>query len=375
MKINTLQENLKQGLNTVSHIAGKNVNLPILNNILFKTDNGKLQLITTDLEIGIVATVRGKIEKEGEFSVDSKVVSEYIALLPNKKLEIKKKDLKLEIKCDNYKTSIKGQPADEFPLIPQIEKDNYYRAEIESFRKALSQVIFAVSTSETRPELAGALFTIKEGILTMAATDSFRLAEKRIPIKTNGSKDCRIIIPAKTLQEMIRILSNIKKEGLDAEKKEINFYITENQVLFEVENLEIISRLIDGQYPDYKQIMPDKSETSVLIERQEFIRAIKATSIFSKTGVNDINLDFPSGNKKLVLTAASGQIGENTTELNAEIKGKDNGVAVNYRYLLDGVNNIGSDEIVMEIIDGSTPCLIKPSGDDSYLYVVMPIKQ
>jgi DNA polymerase III subunit beta len=375
MKISSLQENLKQGLYFVGHIAGKNVNLPILNNILIKTTEGKIQLITTDLEIGIIATVRGKVEKEGEFTVDSKVVTEYISLLPNKKIDIEQKDLSLEIKCDNYKTIIKGQSADDYPLIPQIEKSNFYKAEVEDFRQALSQVIFSVSTSETRPELTGVLFNLANGELTMAATDSFRLAEKTIKIKTNGSQDLKAIVPAKTLQEVIRILSGFKKETVDSEKKEITFYITENQIMFCLENIELVSRLIEGQYPDYKQIIPVSAETKIILNKSELSRAVKAGSIFSKTGINDINLDFPEKKKKMVVTAASGQVGENVVELDADINGKDNGVVVNYRFLLDGLNNINSENIKIEIINNSTPCILRPEKDDSYLYVIMPIKQ
>ncbi len=375
MKISSLQENLKQGLYFVGHIAGKNVNLPILNNILIKTDEGKIQLITTDLEIGIIATVRGKVEKEGDFTIDAKVVTEYISLLPNKKVDIELKDLSLEIKCDNYKTVIRGQSADDYPLIPQVEKTNYYKAEIEEFRQALSQVIFSVSTSDTRPELSGVLFNLTKGELTMAATDSFRLAEKTVKIKTNDSPELKVIVPAKTLQEVIRILSGFKKEAIDSEKTEITFYITENQIMFCLENIELVSRLIEGQYPDYKQIIPNASETKIILDKSELTRAVKAGSIFSKTGINDINLDFPEKQNKMVVTAASGQVGENVVELDADISGKDNGVVVNHRYLLDGLNNINSEKIKIEIINNATPCILRPEKDESYLYVIMPIKQ
>lgn len=375
MKITSLQENLKQGLNFVSHVAGKNINLPILNNVLIKTQEGKILIISTDLEIGIVATVRGKVEEEGEFTVDAKVFSEYVSLLPNKKIDIELKELSLEVKSENYKTIIKGQSAEEYPLIPQIDRDCFYKVDIDEFKKALSQVIFAVSTSETRMELSGVLFTFANDKLVLAATDSFRLAEKTINIKTNGVTDNKIIVPAKTLQEIIRILSALKKEEIDADKKEITFYVTENQILFCFENIELISRLIEGQYPDYRQIIPLNSETQALISKPELIRAVKAGSIFSKNGINDINLDFLEEKNVVVVSATSGQVGENITELNSNIKGKDNGVVMNYRFLLDGVNNINSENVLIEIINSSTPCLLKPEKDDSYLYVIMPIKQ
>ena len=375
MKITSLQENLKSGLFFVSHIAGKNVNLPILNNIMIEAKNKNIKLITTDLEIGIVVTVRGKVETDGVYTVDSKILTEYISLLPNKKIDIQKKETKLIIKCDNYKTTIKGQGADEFPLIPKVEKKEYYKLKPDELKKALSQVIFAVSSSETRIELSGVLFDFNKDTLTIAATDSYRLAEKSLKIETNGSKDKKIIIPAKTLQEVIRILSAIKSEEVSEKEEKIEIYVSENQILFSIGNIELVSRLIEGQYPDYKQIIPTNQETSIKINKSEFTRSIKAASIFSKTGINDINMDFPVGKNKAIISSASTQIGENTSELDARITGKDNGIVVNFRYLLDGINNIDSEDVKIEIINNSTPCILRPENDDSYLYVIMPIKQ
>ena len=375
MKISSLQENLKNGLYFVSHIAGKNINLPILNNVLIKTQGGKIQLITTDLELGVITTIRGKVEKDGEFTVDSKIFSEYIGLLPNKKVDIELKELSLSVQCENYKTSIKGMSAEDYPLIPSVEKENYYKVEADVFRQALQQVIFAVSNSETRLELTGVFFDIKKDQLVLAATDSFRLAERTLRIKSNGSREAKIIVPAKTLQEIIRILSAMKGAELDSEKKEITFYVTENQILFEINGIEVISRLIEGQYPDYRQIIPESAETTCLIEKGELLRAVKASAIFSKSGINDINLDLPAGKNKLIVSSTSSQLGENMSELEAQVKGKDNGVVINYRYLLDGVNNIQSDNLKIEIINSSTPCTLRPEKESGYFYIIMPIKQ
>ena len=171
----------------------------------------------------------------------------------------------------------------------------------------------------------------------------------------------------------------IKDEELSADGGEIIFYVTDNQILFVVGNTEIVSRLIEGQYPDYKQIIPVNNETMAIIERAEFIRAVKATALFSKTGINDINLDFPLGKKKIIITSTSSQTGENTTDLDADVNGKDNGIVVNYRYLLDGINNIDTDNIKFEIINSNTPCILRPYNEEknpnNYLYIIMPIKQ
>lgn len=379
MKISSLQENLKKGLYIVSHVAGKNINLPILNNILIEARDGNIKLITTNLELGVMSSVRGKVEKEGSFTIDSKTILDYITLHPNKKINLEKKESSLFIDSENYKTKILGLPAEEFPLIPVVEKNVFYSANINKFKKALTQVIFAVSTSETRMELSGVLLDFNSEKLTIAATDSYRLAERKINIKTNTQikeeKNKKIIVPARTIQELIRILS-VKQEDNDFEDGgEIKIYLSENQILFIIGATEVVSRLIEGQYPDYQQIIPINIKTEIIINKNELIRAVKASSIFSKTGINDINLDFPLDKNKAIISSVSGQTGENITELEAIIKGDDNGVVINYRYLLDGLNNIESENVKIEILDSNTPCLLKPEKDDSCLYVIMPIKQ
>ncbi|MCK5320626.1 DNA polymerase III subunit beta, partial [Candidatus Parcubacteria bacterium] len=181
MKISSLQENLKNGLFIVGHIAGKNANLPILNNVMIKSsEKGDIKLITTDLEIGIVTRVRGRIEKEGEFTIEAKILSDYISLLPNQKIDLEIDKNNALIKCENYKTIIKGESAEEYPLVPEVEKEIYFKTNIDNFKKALSQVVFAVASSETRMELSGVFFNFNKKELIMAATDSYRLAEKTV---------------------------------------------------------------------------------------------------------------------------------------------------------------------------------------------------
>lgn len=374
MKISALQENLKNGLFITGNIAGKNVNLPILNNVMIDAKKENIRLISTNLEIGITSRIRGKTEQEGVFTVGSKIIHDYVSLLPNKKIDIEKKDLDLIIKSDNYKTVIRGQEADEFPLIPKTDKKTFFKANLLEFKKALSQVIFAVSNNEMRVELSGVLFVYKEKELILASTDSYRLAEKKIKITSNTEEEGQVIVPVKTLQELNRILS-AADIGTEEKEHEIIFYISDSQITFEIGETEIFSRLIEGQYPDYKQIIPTSKETSVVINRGELVRAIKASSIFSKTGINDVNLDFPIGKNKTIISSASGQTGENITELDSNVSGKDNGIVVNYRYLLDGLNSINEENVEIEVSDGNTPCVLRGEKNKDYLYIIMPIKQ
>jgi DNA polymerase-3 subunit beta len=378
MKFSTLKENLKDGLNLVGHIAGKNQNLPILNNVMMDIKEGEIKLISTNLEIGMVHTIRGKVEKEGEFTVGAKMISDYINLLPNKQINITKKEDSIQVECENYKTKIKGQSAEDFPLIPTIDKEKGFIVDVQVFKKALSKVVFAVSSGESRLELSGVVFVFNKNSLTMAATDSYRLAEKEVEIKTEATsmEGQKIIVPAKTLQELIRVLSGAKDEGIkESGQEKISFFISDNQIMFTFKNTELVSKLIEGQYPDYKQIIPGESKTSAIVNRDEFIRAVKTSSLFSKTGVNDINLDFPKGGGKMVVSSTSGDTGENVVDVEGDVSGEDNGIIINYNYLLDGLSHINEENVKIEVIDNNTPCIIKPLEEKKYLYIIMPIKQ
>jgi len=369
MKFISLQDNLKKGLNIVGNVSVKNINLPILNNILIKTyKNNEVELISTNLEIGISHKFRSKVEKEGEFTVESKIIHDYINLLPGDKVSIENKDDELLVKCDNYKTKIKGESAKEFPLIPTIKKDEFCLIDLMSFKNTLNKIAFSASVGDNRPELSGVLFDFKNNNLTLAATDSYRLAEKTISVKENSLNNKKVIIPIKTIQELLRILSNLNNN-----EKEIKICLSENQILFEFDSINIISRLINGNYPDYKQIIPDKYVTEVELNNSDLIRAIKASSLFTKTGINDIILVIKE--KEIIISSSSGQSGETSINLPAIINGEKNDITVNYRYLLDGLNNLSSEKVILKLIDSQTPCLLKNKDDENYLYIIMPIRQ
>lgn len=375
MKFISLQENLKKGLNIVGHATIKNVNLPILNNILIKTINGNIELTGTNLEIGIKHILRGKIEKEGEFTVDSKLITDYVNLLNNgEKVEIEEKNKELRIKASNYKTNIKGEDSKDFPLIPTISEDNSYIIKLNDFKKSLSQVVFAVSNSENRVELTGVLFTFNDKMLSLAATDSYRLAEKKIKLKKGGFEDDNVVIvPSKTILELLRILNNFNfNDELDIEN-DIKINVSDNQILFTFDTVSLISRLINGRYPNYKQIIPSKSITEIKVVKSEFVRAVKAVALFSKSGINDITMVFLKN--KISLSSFSSASGESQADVLADIDGEENEVTINYRYLLDGLNNIDSENVIIKVLNNNTPCLIKQENSDDYLYIVMPIKQ
>ncbi len=375
MKITCLQENLNRGLQMTGHLVNKNINLPILNNVLIEAKEGGLKLSSTNLEIGINCFVRCKVEKEGSFTVEGKLLSEYVNLLPNDQIEMERKENDFfQVKCKKHETKIKGIEATDFPVIPQIEKKNAYKIKSSEFKKAISQVVFSVAPSETRPEISGVLLSFnkeEKDKIVMVGTDSYRLAEKKMDC-SNNQEEKEVIVPLKTFQELLRILNNLKDQG-DGEE-ELEIHLSENQILFVIEGIELISRLIEGQYPDYKQIIPQEVKTTAIATTGELVKMIKTVSLFSKTGIFDINVGFEPG-KGLVLKATNTQVGESVSELDVALTGEKNETILNYRYLLEGLNNIETNEVELSLVDSNIPCLVKPKGNEDYLYIVMPIKQ
>lgn len=382
MKLSCTQENLNRGLLISSHIASKNINLPILNNVLFRAEGGVISLLATNLEIGIKCGVRGKVEKDGAITLPAKLFADYAGSLPNEKIDLELKDQTLEIKCKNFETKIRGAATAEFPLIPEVAKDLAYGVDVGKFREAVTQVVFATSTSEIRPEISGILlrFDGTKKRVTVAATDSYRLAEKSIELGASENENSReVIVPARTMQEVLRILSVFRDTEDPETPNVLKIYLAENQILFSLNSVDLISRVIDGQYPDYKQIIPSSWKTKAIFNRNDLIRVIKTASLFAKPGIFDVAFGFKPGKEKsgeLTLSSANSQFGENTVKLEAEIEGETNEITLNYRYLLDGLGAMETEEVALEITSGENPCLLRPKAEAAdYLYIVMPIKK
>lgn len=372
MKLISLQKNLKNALYNTSHIAQKNSTLPILNNILLSANDGVIKIISTNLEIGITSIVRGKIEESGAYTVDARVFSEYINLLPNEKVEIKIDKNDLLINCADNKTKIKGLSAEEFPFIPDIKNDNPYHISILDLKEGIGQVIFSAALDENRVELSGILCNFNNDTITLVATDSYRLAEKNITQKNKVNEEKNCIIPVRTFQEVLRIINTEMAEN--SELQEVLLYISENQCSFTIGNTEVVSRLINGRYPDYKQIIPSRHNTRVVVNKEELSRAVKAATLFSKSGVNDILFKTDGSKKNLSISANSSQTGEHLSVISATSTGTDTTITLNSRYILDVLNILTKENIIIELVDQNTPCVIKNSEENNYTYIIMPIR-
>lgn len=356
-------------------VAGKNINLPILGNVLIKATEQKVEFMATNLELAITSNLRAKVEVPGVFTVPARTLNDFVNLLSEEKVELTLKDNELEVVCGRSSTKIKGAPADEFPVVPVVGEGKGYLIEVEALKSGLGQVFQAASKNEIRPELAGVLFNFNDqpGVLTLAATDSYRLAEKKVKV-LQGEDKARIIIPARTAQEMNHILIISLSKGAESEKN-IRLLVTENQIVLRCNDVELVSRLVDGQYPDYTQIIPTSFKTEADFSTNQITKEIKAASLFTTTGVNAVSFEFDPTAGVIHLSSVSTQTGEYKSEVSADVKGEKNNTLLNHRYILDGLSNINTENAVLKVINADSPCVLAPKGDQSFVYIVMPIRQ
>lgn len=376
MKFVCTQENLSQGLTIVSHVTGKSINLPILGNVLLQTEGGNLKLSATNLELAVSTLIRGKVEGEGEYTVPAKLFQDYISLLPQGKVELECIEEGLRITASGQETIIRGMSGQEFPLIPKLAKSNGVSFKASDVKRMISQVAFSVSLSESRPELCGiACFfggSVGNGMAAFVATDGYRLAERVVPI-VKGSADMVMIVPSRAMLELSRILTSYKDElGIP---EEVEWAMTENQLVATYGNTEIVSRLIEGSFPDYRQIIPESFRVTSVADRAEVQKAVKSASLFARQGLFDIHLGFRGAEGALNVHSADQGTGKTATNVSAEIEGSDTDLVVNYRYLSDGLSVIGTPKVRFKLNDGNSAMLVVPEGgDEVYRYLVMPIR-
>ena len=365
MKITCTKDNLKKALFAVSRVVGSGNPLQVLNNVLIKTDEGRIKFSSTNLEIGVNTWVGGKIEQEGAVTVPARIINEYINNLPTDKVIIQTEDNHtLKIESENYHTSIKGLSSDDFPLIPQVTEEPTAKIDSQELKNALSETAWAAATNETQPEISGVFMAFEGDSVRIATTDRYRLAERTASLLEPSKSNKEVIIPSRTISELYKIL------GLG--KGIVEIYFSESQVLFKFDDTELISRLIDGQYPDYRQIIPKEFKTTAEVSREQLLHALKATALFAPDS-NNITIE-AKPEVGLTVTASSMSAGENTTNVPAKISGIENSAVFNFRYLLDCLNNLSEEGIVLKLINDSSPAAIQPIKRDNYLYIVMPIK-
>lgn len=368
MRLSLTQENLSRALSSVGRAVSARASLPVLSNVLLATDGNRLRLSATNLEIGINYWVGSKVEQQGSLTVPARLFAEFVSSLPHGTIELSGNDTVLTVKTINYESKLNGIMADEFPEIPTVTTDPVVTLPALELKEALAQVVVAASADEARPVLAGVYLYVEDGGLYLVATDSYRLAEKRIELGDGAPEALSVIVPARTMQELARLL------GDAAETVEV--YLDENQVMFRLGDIELVSRLIEGQFPQYRGIIPEQAESSFEIDVAEFTRITKVASLFARESAGSVKLDIRAEGQVSVMSSDS-EVGGNTSMADCEVAGGDAQVSLNARYLTDALSVMKSSRVAFATSGKDKACVLSPAGDgatDDYMHIVMPLR-
>ncbi|MBI4037106.1 DNA polymerase III subunit beta [Candidatus Daviesbacteria bacterium] len=363
MKVNILQQDLFPALSAVARSCGVRSQLPVLGNVLLQTDQGRLKLSATNLEIGVVKFIKAEIEEEGEITVPAKTLVEVVANLGGEKLEITSSSDQLEITTPTFSSKVSGIAASEFPIIPLAGKEATH-LDPQILIKALPEVTFSSAVDEGRPVLTGILTEIKDGHLELVATDGYRLAHKIVPTKAGVA--FKALVPRRTLEEIARLMSEEEVDGL-----EITTSNDQNQIIFSFGNTRLSSRLIDGQFPAWEKIIPTDYQARLVVERLELLKAVKLASIFAKGEANIVKLQ--NSPQKLILTSEAKELGNQKKEIKAEGEGQEIQIAFNTKFLIDALSATSSSQVILELSGPLSAAILKPMGEDGLRYVIMPV--
>jgi DNA polymerase III subunit beta len=368
MKFSVTQENLIKGLQIVNRIATTRATLPVLGNILLITEGGRLKLVTTDLELAIDTFIGAKVEVEGAITIPARTFTDFVTNNTDTTIDFSLNDTVVTAKSAHYTADIKGIDAIEFPTIPPIEQKSPIIVNAVLFKEAINQTVFATTHDETRPILNGVAFFITPKELKLVATDSYRLAEKRIPIDTTGEEQRLVIVPSRTLLELSRLISE--------DTAEISIYIDKHQIMIVSGESHLVSRLIEGAFPAYETIIPKTLSTTATVNRQEFITSLKMASLFSRDSA--YNVTFSIEEKTITLKALSAMIGASTSVVNASITGEALTIAFNARFILDVLQVLSSEAVYFKLQPSADnhwfPGIIQSTQDEKYQYVIMPLR-
>ena len=370
MRLSCLQENLSKCLGVVGRAVATRTTLPVTSNVLLATEESRLRLSATNLEIAISCWLGSMVEEEGAITVPAKLLSEFVNSLPSQKIDLALADHTLELKCARFEARISGIDAEDFPPIPKISGGMTYQIQPDALRLAINQVVFATASEDTRPVLTGVCAEFEEDMLTMAAADGFRLAVHKAPLMSPTKEKAEIIIPGRALSELNRMLTDQK------DPVEIAVSQNKSQVLFRMKDVELVSQLIQGTFPNFRQLIPASYTTRAVISTPEFLRATRTSAIFARDGSGIVRLQItPDGGAtgKMSVSARSEQVGDNVGEIDAKVEGEAAKIAFNGKYLTDVLGVIHEGEIALETTTPSSPGVIRPIGVDNYVHIIMPM--
>ncbi len=371
MKVSCVQENLSKGLGIVGRAVATRTTLPITNNVLIATEQSRLRLTATNLEIAISCWIGAMVEEEGAITVPARVLSEFVNSLPSERIDLRLVRQSLELKCLRFEARISGLDAEDFPPIPKVGDGKTYQIEPDALRAAINQVVFATASEDTRPVLTGVSAEFEDETLTLAAADGFRLAVHKAPLSGTADERAEIIIPSRSLIELNRLLAD-QKEPID-----ISINPAKSQVLFRLKDVEIVSQLLQGAFPNYRQLIPPSYTTRSTVSTPEFLRATKTASIFARDGNGIVRLQMGpaevAGQGSMNISARSEQVGDNVGEIDAEVEGEAAKIAFNGKYLIDVLSVIHEGQVTLETTTPSSPGVIRPVGSETYVHIIMPM--
>jgi DNA polymerase-3 subunit beta len=366
MKLKCLQSDLASALSIVNRAVSPNNTLPVLNNILLKAEGKKLFLSATNLEVAISASIEADVENEGTLTVPAKVLSGYASLLKDETVEISVVNgTTLEVKTRGSDTKMKGISSEEFPLLPKLKDPDDFTLPTRHLQKAVEQAVFAASTNISRPVLTGLYWQIVGKKIKLAATDSYRLSEKTLEMDKDIGLDTSFILPAKTAHELAKALSAIEVD-------EIKVKVTKNQIQFKIGGIELMSRLIEGNYPDYEKILPKECKTSAKLNTDDLVLGLKKVSVIVRENSNNVRIKVGGG--KMLISSDETQVGQGSVELDAETEGEELEAALNVQYLLDILGHINDDKVNFGLNDGLSPVKVLPAQSSGSLHIIMPLK-
>jgi len=373
MKVSSLQENLNKGLSIVQRAVPVRTTLPQASHVLLATDQGRLKLVATDLMIATTCWIGATVEEEGSITVPARLLTDFVSSLPNEKVDLSVGDRgrQLHLSCARNEATMAGGSAEDFPPVPSVEDGFALKLDPKQFKRAVSQVEFAAAADDTRPVLTG-IHTLAEGEeLTLAAADGFRLAVHKLPLKQEVAERIEVIIPARALREVVRLI------GEDDEPLEMAFNAARSQILFRMKSVELIATLIQGTFPNYSQLIPQSFTTKATIDMKQFLQETRIAGIFARDGAGIIRVQVEPGDGAsgtLTISARAEEIGNHEGKMDAKVEGEAAKIAFNSKYLQDVLSVLDAETVALETTSPSSPGVIRPlDTGDSYVHVVMPM--
>ena len=373
MKLSCLQENLARGLGIVGRAVATRTTLPITGHVLIATEDGRLKLSATNLEIALTAWIGAQIEEEGAITIPARLLTDFINSLPTERIDmtLAPRSRQLRLVCGRNEATIGGMNADDFPPIPRIEGGQGLALDPENLHKAIAQVVFAAATDDSRPVLTGVHTLIEGNELTFAAADGFRLSVHRLALSAAAAERTELIIPARALSELNRLLPD------EEEPVQMTLNPNKTQVLFRLKNVEMVAQLIQGTFPNYHQLIPQSYTSRAVVSAGDFLRETRIASIFARDGSGIVRLQFAPGEDvapgKMTISARAEEIGDNLGEIDAMVEGEESKIAFNGKYLQDVLQVLESEQVALETTSPSSPGVIRPVGVENYVHVVMPM--